>query len=271
MTLQNGVFKDKYGSWALVTGASSGIGREFARQLAAQGLNLVLVARRKEVLDQIAQDIRGEYSIQIKTVQADLSESESILIVDEATKDVEIGLLVSNAGMGVAGAFLKSDPATEARLIHLNAAAHMQLAHLFGQQMSQRGRGGIMLVSSVGAYQGMPYMANYSASKAYILSLGEALHFELKPKGVDVTVLVPGATDTDAKAWEGLAEAPNMKYMTAGQVAEAALNALGKKPSVIPGGFNKVMHFISTHFMSRGTASSMFGNIMAKAVAQDRL
>ena len=82
--------------------------------------------------------------------------------------------------------------------------------------------------------------------------------------------LVPGATDTEAKSWEGLAEAPKMKYMTAGQVAEAALNALGKKPSVIPGGFNKVMSFISTHFIPRSTASSMFGNVMARAVAQER-
>ena len=271
MASQNGVFKEKYGSWALVTGASSGIGKAFAGLLAAQGLNLVLVARRKKALDQIAQDLKNKYPIQIKTVQADLSEPTSILAIDEATKDLEIGLLLSNAGTGVAGAFLKSDPAIQANLIHLNVTAHMQLAHRFGQQMSQRGRGGIILVSSIGAYQGMPYMANYSAAKAYILNLGEALHFELKPKGIDVTVLVPGATDTEAKSWEGLAEAPKMSYMTADQVAKTALKALGKKPSIIPGGLNKVMNFISTRFIPRSAAASMFGSMMKKSVAIDRL
>jgi short-subunit dehydrogenase len=272
MTL-NGVFTEKYGPWALVTGASSCIGKEFARQLAAHSMNLVLVARRLERLDEIAKELRDEHGIQTRTIQADLSQPESIAAIEQASQDLDIGLLVSNARTGIWGAFLKSDVVAETRLINLNVTAHMQLAYAFGQRLSQRGRGGIILVSSIGAYQGMPYMASYSAAKAYILNLGEALYFELKDQGVDVTVLAPGMTDTDVIHWEGMAETPKspVPFMKVGPVVEAALQALGKKASVVPGGMNKVMRFITTRVMSRVAAASVYGHLMQQVVAPGRL
>ena len=271
MKAQN--FSQTYGPWAIVTGASSGIGEEFARQLAAIGLNLVLVARRKSRLDELGQKLKQQFAIQTRSVQADLSQAEGIAAVETATADLEIGLLVSNAGTALAGAFLKLDPDAAARMIHLNATAHMRLSHFFGQKMTQRGRGGIIFVSSIGAIQGMPYLANYSAAKAYILNLGESLYFELKPKGVDVTVLLPGATDTEAKNWEGAGDMSKMPmpWMGAESVVANALKALGKRPSTIPGTFNKVMSFVNRRVMSRASAASLFGNMMSRTIAPERL
>ena len=127
-------FSQAYGPWAIVTGASSGIGEEFARQLAAIGLNLILVARRKSRLDELGQQLKQQFAIQTRSVQADLSQAEGIAAVETATDDLEIGLLVSNAGTALAGAFLKLDPDAAARMIHLNATAHMRLSHFFGQK-----------------------------------------------------------------------------------------------------------------------------------------
>ena len=266
-------FRTKYGPWALVTGSSSGIGEEFARQLAGMQLNLVLVARRKEALDELAQELENQYGVSTRTVRADLSDPESIPTIDRATQDIEIGLLVSNAGEGSPGAFLKHDPDQEARLIYLNTTAHMRLSHLFGSKMSQQSRGGIILTSSVGAYQAMPYMASYSAAKAYILNFGEALHVELKRHGVDVTVLVPGPTHTSAMNWEGMKEpsGPPLMWMKSEDVVEAALNSLGRAPSITPGATNKLMSNISRRLMSRIGAASAFGRLMRASIEADRL
>ncbi len=189
----------KYNDWALVTGASSGIGEIFARRLAAEGFNLILTARRKHRLDKLGSELEKEHGITVKTVEADLSEPESIKIISNATVDIKVGLLVNNAGAESHGSFLKNDIHEAAKLVQLNVTAPMQPAHLFGNKMAERGRGGIIFVSSVLGHQAVPYFANYSATKTYILSLGEALNYELKKKGVDVTVISPGLTDTKMK------------------------------------------------------------------------
>ena len=196
-----------------------------------------------------------------------------ILAIDQGTQDIEIGLLVSNAGQGSPGSFLKHDPDQEARLVHLNTTAHMRLAHLFGNKMVDRGRGGILLTSSVRAYQAMPYMASYSAAKAYILNFGEALHVELKKHGVDVTVLVPGPTDTPAKNWDGMKEPSGMAlmWMKPEQVVRAALKSLGKAPSVTPGLMNKFMSNFGRRLMSRRGAASVFGSLTKAFTQADRM
>ncbi len=261
-------FKTKYGSWALVTGASSGIGKAFARQLAAKGLNVVVAARRKDRLDKLVTELENEYGVKARAVVVDLTAPGFLELIETAVSDIEIGLLINNAGSGVPGAFLKQSMASRTKVIQLNVTAPMQLAYHFGQQMSQRKRGGIILVSSISAYMGTPYMSNYAATKAYLLTLGEGLNVELKQNGVDVSVLVPGPTRTEMAEAEGtdFSDMPNMMWMDAADVAAAGLNALGQKAAVVPGGVNKMMSFMMTRMMPRKVASNMFGGMMKKSM-----
>lgn len=266
-------FEQKYGPWALVTGASSGIGATFARTLAAKGLNLLLVARRKDRLDKLAGELSAQHGIKVKVATADLSQADSHRTVEEAAQGLEIGLLVNNAGTETHGAFLKSDPDLQASLVQLNAISPMRLTHHFGNQMAKRGRGGILFLSTIMAYQGVPYFANYAASKAYVLNLGESLHYELKKHGVDVTVLSPGLTDTEMK--ESLTangvdlSKMGLKTMAAEPVVAKALQALGRKPSVIPGFVNRAFIFMGQRVFSRKGIASMFGGINEKALAAE--
>lgn len=262
------MFKEKYGPWALVTGASSGIGAELARQLAAMGLNVAVAARRRERLESLVSEIERQHGVQARAIAIDLTAPDHLEVIEAATNDIEIGLLVNNAGSGVPGAFLKRELTDRTRIVQLNVTTPMQLAHIFGQKMSRRGRGGIIFVSSTSAFSGTPYMANYAGTKAFLLSLGEALHVELKPQGVDVTVLVPGPTRTEMAETEGtdFSTMPDMMWMDAADVAAAGLNGLGRKRVVVPGGMNKVMRFMMTRLMSRDAASDMFGGMMKKAM-----
>ena len=150
-------------------------------------------------LTTFSRELEKKYDIKAKTIAEDLSQPEAIDIIDEATKEIEIGLLVNNAAMVLAGALVKTEVTDEMQVIHANISAPVQLTHLFGRKMSQRGQGGIIFVASIGGYSSVPYMANYMATKAYLVSLGEALNYELKKKGVDVTVLCPGGAKTGAE------------------------------------------------------------------------
>src|SRR5512146_1557995 len=196
--------KHVYGPWALVTGASSGIGEEFARQMAANGINVVLVARREDRLKEVAAELTTRYDVQARVVAADLGRDGILDRVAEATGDLDIGLVVSNAGTGNPGPFISLPRERLREVVQLNVITHLDLAHHFGQRLAQRGRGGIVLVSAVAAAGGLPYMANDSATKAYPLNLGEALHAELAPAGVDVTVHVPVLVNTPVVARTGL-------------------------------------------------------------------
>ena len=193
-----------YGPWALVTGASSGIGEEFARHAAANGINVVLVARREERLNEVAAELTARYDIQARAVAVDLGRDGFLDRVTEATDDLDIGLLVSNAGAGNPGPFISLPRERLREIVQLNVITHLDLAHHFGQRLAKRGRGGIVLVSAVAAAGGLPYMANDSATKAYPLNLGEALHVELRQAGVNVTVLVPVLVNTPVVTRIGL-------------------------------------------------------------------
>ena len=266
--MKNQTFKQKYGPWALVTGASSGIGAELARQLAAKGLNVAAVARRQERLDSLAGEIQKRYGVQARAIAVDLTGPDYLAAVESATSDIEIGLLVNNAGAGVPGAFLKRKLVDRARIVQLNVTAPMALAHTFGQKMSRRGRGAILFVSSTSAFSGTPYMANYAGTKAFVLNLGEALNVELKPQGVDVAVLVPGPTRTEMVETEGtdFSNMPDMMWMDPADVAAAGLKGLGRQRVIVPGGMNKMMRFMMTRVMSRDAASNLFGGMMKKAM-----
>ncbi|NJN54065.1 MAG: SDR family NAD(P)-dependent oxidoreductase [Anaerolineae bacterium] len=188
--------KNKFGPWAIITGASSGIGKEFARQVAASGIHVVLVARRLPLLEAWGEELAKTYGVQYRAVHADLSQPDFMDRLKHATQDLEIGLLVSNAGTGIPGEFLSIPEELLLNIVQLNAISHMRLVHYYGRPLIHRGYGGIVLVSAMGALDGIPYMANDAATKAYVTSLGQGLHVEFAQAGVHTTVVIPGPTDT---------------------------------------------------------------------------
>jgi len=260
-------FKYKYGPWALVTGASSGIGKSISEQLAQQGLHLVAVARNQANLDTLKNDLEAKYAIQVETIAEDLSKPGASSLIAEQTAGIDIGLLIANAGIENNGPFIDNDANDESRLLALNVISPMQLSHVFARRFSARGRGGILLTSSLFGYQGVPYVANYSASKAYILSLGEALNVELKPLGIDVTVLSPGLTKTPMidNMPIDFNKVPITSH-TPDQVARIGLNALGKKATVVPGLINKIYAW-ENRLIPRSWPVKLFGFLIKRARA----
>ena len=257
--------KNKFGPWAIVTGASSGIGKEFARQLAASGLNLVLVARRLALLEELGQQLAKKFGIQYRAIDVDLSEENFLEKVTAVTGDLDIGLLISNAGSGVPHEFLTADLAKMHGFVRLNILAHLDLTYHFGQKLAQRGRGGVILVSAMGAAHGIPYMANDGATKAYVLSLGEALHFEFQKRGVYVNVLLPGGVDTPVIAKLGLdIRTMPIKPISVEQCVSGALVALNaNRATHIPGRMFRIMAALTPPSMM----TRMNGIMLAKAVA----
>jgi short-subunit dehydrogenase len=262
--------KKRFGPWALVTGASSGIGREFAHQIAASGINVVLVARREALLDEVGRAIAKDFKVQYRTVVADLSQAGFLENLAKATDDLDIGLVVSNAGTGNPGEFLKIDREELESLLRLNTLAHLDIAHHFGQKLASRGRGGLLLVGAMGASNGLPYMANDGAAKAYVHSFGEALHVELKPLGVHVTVLQPGMTETPVIAKFGLSpDAMPTKPMKVEQCVFEGLKALEENRSmIIPGRFNRVMNAVVPASVARSMMASMLRKTLATRPAK---
>jgi NADP-dependent 3-hydroxy acid dehydrogenase YdfG len=166
--------KKRFGPWALVTGASSGIGKEFAQQIAASGINVVLVARREALLAELGRAISQEFDVQYRAVAMDLSQEGFIAGLADATDDIDIGLVVSNAGTPNPGEFLKLDRQLLQATLRLNTMAHLDITHHFGAKLAERRRGGLILIGSVGAEIGVPFLANDGGAKAYVHSLGEA-------------------------------------------------------------------------------------------------
>ncbi len=261
-------FAKKYGDYALITGASSGIGAEFARQLAAIGLNLVLVARRKNALDTLASELERQYGIKAKTVELDLLHDQAVEQLLSATDGLDIGLLVLNAGMEVHGAFVENSYEKETALVRLNSLVPMQLAHVFGRKMIARKHGGILFVSSTFGHQAVPYFANYAASKAYILGLGQALNYEFKKFNVDVAVLSPGLTRTEmTQNMQGIDfKKMPITEMKVEPVVRKAIKALGKQQVVIPGGRNIFMDIMGKFTTPRGVLTNMYGFLVSRAM-----
>jgi uncharacterized protein len=226
-------FTNRYGPVALVTGASSGIGRSFAERLAGFGLDLVLVARRVQRMESLATQLQATHGVAVRVCPIDLADATAAGRIADATASLDIGLLISNAGFGLKGDHGANDPRAMAEMLMVNCHAPMQLAHRFIPRLRKRGKGGIILTSSVEALIGCPYSAAYSASKAFVKSLGEALWGELTPDGIDVLAICPGATDTEALARHGIDPATLPNVMSPAAVAEAALENLGRGPVLI--------------------------------------
>ena len=253
-----------YGPWAVVTGASSGIGRAFAEHLAAEGVNLVLASRSTDRLESLGEELSRAHGIEYRVITVDLSKPESAAGLIAATSDLDIGLLVSNAGGGGRpGPFLDQALDELHRRLVLNATSYLELAHGFGQRFVARGRGGMVLVAALGSVQGLPNMAHVSASKAYVFMLGEALHYELESAGVDVLVMLPGNVDTPIIDAYGLerAELPIRPMPSDAAVRETVAAFLKKRPMHIPGRRMRLM----TRLLPRSLAVRMNGRMLGKA------
>jgi NADP-dependent 3-hydroxy acid dehydrogenase YdfG len=175
----------RYGPWAVVTGASEGIGRSFATAIAKSGLNVVLVARREGALRDLADQLRQSHHVEAMVIVADLSSPEESARIERETRELDVGLLVAAAGFGASGPFVDSDIRVELNMIDVNCRALAQMTHAFAQRFVARKSGGVILMSSLLAFQGVPCAANYAATKAYVQTLAEGLHDELGPLGID--------------------------------------------------------------------------------------
>ncbi|MEY2486039.1 MAG: uncharacterized protein QOH39_1687 [Verrucomicrobiota bacterium] len=261
--------KVQFGPWALVTGASSGIGKEFARQIAASGINLVLVARRDALLAELGRAISQEFGVQYRALAMDLSQDGFIAGLASATDDLDVGLVVSNAGTGNPGEFLKLDRQLLQATLRLNTMAHLDITHHFGAKLAKRRRGGLILVGAMGAENGIPCMANDGGAKAYVHSLGEALHYEFKPLGVYVTVLAAGVTNTAVIDKFGLnPRTMPMKPMSVEQCVSEGLSGLLKNRSrVVPGRLNRIMNALVPTALARKLLADLLGKGLASKAA----
>ena len=228
----------------LITGASAGIGEEFARQLAARGDDLVLVARREDRLSELADELERRHQITVEVLSADLTEPEELALVEKRLHDQEqpIHLLVNNAGFGAYGRFRELDVDRQTGMVELNVTALMRLTHIAAIAMNGRG-GGIINVSSTAAFQPGPHGAVYSATKAFVQSFSEAVHEELRGTGVHVMSLAPGVTDTEFQdeADVDVSGLPGFARMTPREVVEGALRAFERgKVTYVPGVLNKL-------------------------------
>lgn len=244
-----GVMSEAGAPWALVTGASSGLGIELARGLAARRVNLILVARREAAMQELATALEQRWGVRTAVEVLDLSQPGSAAVLEQRLRrqGIEPEILINNAGSGIGGLFVEQDPERVRAMLQLDIVTLTELALLFGRRMAARGRGSILLVASTAAYQPTPMTAAYGAAKAYVLSLGEALHAELAPH-VAVTVLSPGLMDTGFAKVSGYEPPASVRHtvLAPERVAQIGLEALfARRSSVIPGGLNKVLAFSS--------------------------
>jgi uncharacterized protein len=253
-------------SWVLITGASSGFGEEFARQYAEQGHALVLVARRLDRLQALAETLRKQHGVEVIVEQVDLSNIEGVIQLHQRLHErgIAIEILVNNAGHGLQGPFLDSQLDAALAMVQLDIASLTAITHVFAQDMRTRKRGKILLVASLLAYLGVQNFAVYSAAKAYVLRLGDALHRELKHDGITVTTLCPGMSDT------GFAQAAQQKItsllklliMQPAPVVRAGIRALqAGRISVVPGLPNK-FSAIFTWATPRWLHQAVFSRVM---------
>ncbi len=244
-------FRARYGPWALIAGASEGIGASFATALAAKGLNLLLLARRDGPLQELASTLEG---VEVRTASVDLSAPDLPARITELTKDLEIGLVVANAALSLTAPFLELELEQALRTVDLNVRAPLVLAHLLGRPMANRGRGGLIFMSSVAGIIGSPRVATYAGTKAFALQFGDSLWAELAPKGVDVVTCAAGPTRT--LTYSAVQSAPFPPVMEAKDVVAAALGALGKRPRVVAGWFNRLTVALTAH-LPRATTLRM--------------
>ncbi len=255
--------------YALITGASSGIGLAMARVLADQGYPLILVARRIDRLEALAKEIRSSANVDVCVIPMDLSEPDAAarLRAETSQRGLQTEILINNAGYGIQGKFIEMDTQKMAAMFRLNIDALAFLCREYAPDMVKRKHGYILNVASASAFLPSPYVSAYAASQAFVGSFSEALRFELEGTGVSVTTLYPGVTKTEFNEVAGAQHPPvmNASVLTADQVARISLKAMfRKKRSIIPGIINKINAFFSQVF-HRGFITFMAGSLLKKA------
>lgn len=235
------MYAQKYGPWALIAGGSEGVGASFAYKLAAQGINLVLIARKPEPLQEVAEQVRTSSKVQVRTASLDLTVPDILDRIKALTDDIEVGMLIYNAGVIAPASFLDRPLERNLRGVRLNVTTPVTLCHHFGSKMRERRRGGIILLGSMSAFAGSRNFTLYSASKAFDVILGEGLWCELKPYGVNVLSLIIGLTRTPK-----LMQAGGLKLEAAGnpllepdEAAQEGLDNLENGPTYIVGAHNR--------------------------------
>ncbi len=255
-------FRSKYGAWAVVAGASEGLGAAFARGLAARGQSLVLLARWAEPLDMLAAQLRRDANVEVRTEACDLARPDLANALEEVTRDLEVGTLVYNAAYAPVGALMERSVDELLRVVDVNVRGPLVAARTLAPKMILRGKGAIVIMSSMAGFQGAPRIATYAASKAFGTVLGESLWSELRPHGVDVIVSCAGAIRTPGYAKTASGDAPGT--LDASVVAEQTLDALGRGPVVVPGATNQLARFLLGRVLSRRAAIS----IMARSTKE---
>ena len=264
--------KEKYGNIALVTGGSSGIGKAFALELAKQGIEPILVARNKEKLKEISEELLAKYEITAKSYSVDLVDEKATQDFIKEISSIDIGLFIHCAGMENNGSFTKISVEKELKLIKLNITSTYLLTNHFAKQMTEKKKGGILLVSSLAGLMPNPYFSNYAASKSYVHNLGLSLYPELKREGVDISVLAPGLTETSLVAENGVdwSRLP-MASMPPAEVAVISLASIGRRVTIIPGYKNKMMVMMAKRIFSMKSFSTMNGSMIRKAISVEKL
>lgn len=233
--------KNAYGNWALVTGATSGIGKELAIKLAESGFNIVITGRREELLTTLKTTLTERFSVEIIPVTGDLSLQQDIAALLEKISHLSMGIVILNAGFGTSGKLINANIEDELNLVDLNCKTVLRMAHYFANKMKGESRkGALVFLSSIVGFQGVPNAANYAASKAYVQSLGEGMARELKPFGIHVLCAAPGPVNS------GFAKRADMQMGNALEpknIVNAILNAIGRKTTVFPGFLTKFLVF----------------------------
>jgi short-subunit dehydrogenase len=253
--------RERYGEWGLVTGASAGIGAEFARALAREGVSVVLTARRAERLQELASELEKRHSVATRVVVADLATPEGADSVADAVRDLDIGVLVNNAGVGYSGRFEALDLDRLSGLVQVNCNAPVVLTSRLLPHMLSQGRGAVIIVGSVAGRQPLPLHGVYSATKAFDLLFGESLYVELRDRGVDVLVLEPGSTATE---FQEMAGETSRGGEPPAAVVEVALDALGRQPSVVSGWFNWLRANVVARFAPRPMVAYVARDVVAE-------
>ena len=247
---------------ALITGASSGIGEAFARQLAKRGHDLVLVARRRERMEKLAAELSEAHGVEAEVVEADLADDNAVATVEERLRRGDIDLLVNDAGFATRGEFAGLPLGRELEELDVNVRALMRLTHAALGPMVEHGRGAVINVASTGAFQPVPHMATYAATKAFVLHFSEALHEEVKGKGVTVTCLCPGPVKTDFQQVAGVDEGRLRAWKNPDDVVRSALKAASARRAItVPGALNVSLVAavkLMPRFVVRRIAGSMF-------------
>lgn len=257
MKRQPGSLPDRYGAWAVVAGASEGLGAAFAAELAARGMNLVLVARRGRLLADLATELTDAHGIEVRCIVADLADSAFAGQLATAAAGLDVGIVVYNAAFTPMGPFLELPEPEVAQAVDVNVRGPMLAVRALAPAMCERGRGAVVLMSSLSGLQGTPHISVYAASKAFNINLAESLWYELRSRGIDVVACCAGAMPTPGYEKNFGKKVPGM--LSPQEAARQTLDALDRGPRFVPGFVNRMTAVLMGRLLSRRSAVRLIG------------